>query len=174
MPGSGRAVWVEVACTSPEKGRQGKEKMKLIHKETVMWWRLMRTILRRRRGKKRRRDWVTLTKWNRKEGERAPKPRRERGCMRQSESKSFSQLHRDRLFYLNCVLWTSSGLSGRSQPTEDRGWISGKVGRKCNVEQDGTFPWKENLTVAINYLAREIKEGGDKTIHRQRRKVSFK
>lgn len=33
-----------------------------------------------------------------------------RGYERQRESKSFSQLHRDRLSDLNCVLCTSQGL----------------------------------------------------------------
>lgn len=47
-------------------------------------------------GKKRRRDWVILSE--------------RRGYERQTESKSFSQLLRDRLFHLNCVLRTSEGL----------------------------------------------------------------
>lgn len=46
-------------------------------------------------------------------------------------------------------------LSRRSQPIGSSGWISGKVGRKCNVKQDGTFPWQQNLAVAINYLEHE-------------------
>lgn len=113
----------------------------------VMWWRdWLGTILRRRDGG-RRRDWVILGR----------ESERERGYARQRESKSFSQLHRDRLFDLNCVLWTSLGLrrkpSSRSQPIRSRGRISGKVGRKCNVKKDRTFPWQQNLTVAINYLA---------------------
>lgn len=42
---------------------------------------------------------------------------------------------------------------GASEPIRSSGWISGKVGRRCNVRRDGTFPWQPNLTVAINYLA---------------------
>lgn len=74
-----------------------------------------------------------------------------------TKEKVFSLLHRDRLFDLNRVLRTSEGLRRRpsrcSQPIGDSGWISGKVLSKCNVKQDGIFPWQHNLTVAINCLA---------------------
>lgn len=74
-----------------------------------------------------------------------------------TKEKVFSLLHRDRLFDLNQLLQTSEGLRRKpsrcSQPTGDSGWISGKVLSKCNVKQDGIFPWQHNLTVAINCLA---------------------
>lgn len=44
-------------------------------------------------------------------------------------------------------------LSRRSQPIGSGGWISRKVGRKCKVKPDGTFPRQQNLTVAVNCLA---------------------
>lgn len=44
-------------------------------------------------------------------------------------------------------------LSSRAQPIRSKGWISQKMGRKCKVKPDGTFPWQQNRTVAINCLA---------------------
>lgn len=98
-------------------------------------------------------------------GERArgvPEPKRESRSERrerQKESKSFSQPHRDRLFGLNCVLWTSEGLRRKpsrcSQPIGSRGRISGRVGAKCNVKQAGMFPWQPDVTIAINRWARK-------------------
>lgn len=99
-----------------------KEKMKFLHKETVMWLRDGWRLFLRRRGEKRGGETESHSlNETEKGGER---PVGERGSVCQSESKSFSQLHRDRLFYLNSVLWTSAGLS-----RENSDWISGKVGR---------------------------------------------
>lgn len=41
---------------------------------------------------------------------------------RQGESESFSQLHKDRLFHLNCVLKTSEGLYSETLQTPPDAW----------------------------------------------------
>lgn len=66
---------------------------------------------------------------------------------------------------------------GASEPIGSVGWISGKVGRRCNVKRDGTFPWQLNLTVAINYLAcsqYEREETDDAQMRCSKKKEAFK
>ena len=70
--------------------------------------RLLRTILRR--GGKRGGETESYSKSETEEGERVPSKRGREYNERQRETKSLLQLHRDRLFELNCVLWTSEGL----------------------------------------------------------------
>lgn len=58
-------------------------------------------------------------------------------------------------------------LSRRSQPIGSSGWISEKVGRKCKVKPDGTFPWQQRSHSSHKLSGTlTIWEGGEKTIHR--------
>lgn len=124
--------------------------------------RLIGDYFEEERGKKKKKEEERLSHTHRvkqKEGQRGGGVSSKKVCYRsiRTKEKVFSLLHRDRLFDLNQVLQTSEGLRRKpsrcSQPTGDSGWISGKVLSKCNVKQDGIFPWQHNLTVAINCLA---------------------
>lgn len=115
-------------------------------------------------GKKRggETESYSYSKWNRggvrEEG--AVNSKREGVQASERKQKFLTAAQRQIVWFKLCAMDVSGKLSRHSQPIGSSDWISGKVGRKCNVKQDGTFPWQQNLTVAINYLAGTIQEGG--------------
>ena len=142
LPGSGWAAWAAVACTPPERKSQKKrgDDEALPQRDRYVMERLMRTTLREesRGGEKRGGETESHSA---EEGKR--------GYERQRESKSFSQLHRDRLSDLNCVLCTSQGLQAETlgAPVSQLEATAGFLGKWAeDVMSSGTEHFHGNRT----------------------------